>query len=243
MNTLVVNFFAGPGAGKTTCAWEVASELKKKGINCEYVPEYPKELVWEENYELLKDQKHIFKEQARRLSRLRGKAEVIVTDSPILMNHIYGDNNSEEFTKQIDAEYHKYYNFNLFVQRDESYFEQEGRIHGLQESIALDHQIKAMIEKHHLYCGIYRHENIKYVADNIIRNLQRIRESPPIEIKEDNTLPDELHNGLDKEEVIQGVEEALDYGFCISQEDHDFYEDLTAEGAEQNSSMDDDMEL
>ena len=33
MNTMVVNCYAGPGAGKTTCAWEVASQLKKKGIN------------------------------------------------------------------------------------------------------------------------------------------------------------------------------------------------------------------
>ena len=37
MNTMVVNCYAGPGAGKTTCAWEVASQLKKKGINTEYV--------------------------------------------------------------------------------------------------------------------------------------------------------------------------------------------------------------
>ena len=27
--TVVVNLFAGPGAGKTTCAWAIASELKK----------------------------------------------------------------------------------------------------------------------------------------------------------------------------------------------------------------------
>jgi len=43
--TLVVNFFAVAGAGKTTCAWEVAAELKKINIVTEYVPEYAKELV------------------------------------------------------------------------------------------------------------------------------------------------------------------------------------------------------
>ena len=55
MKTLVVNLFAGPGAGKTSCAWEIASELKKRGIVTEYVPEYAKELVWDENYEALVD--------------------------------------------------------------------------------------------------------------------------------------------------------------------------------------------
>ena len=53
MNTMVVNCYAGPGAGKTTCAWEVASQLKKKGINTEYVSEYAKELVWEGKYDVL----------------------------------------------------------------------------------------------------------------------------------------------------------------------------------------------
>lgn len=52
-NTIIVNLFAGPGAGKTTCAWEIASELKKRNIQAEYVPEYAKELVWDEKRELL----------------------------------------------------------------------------------------------------------------------------------------------------------------------------------------------
>lgn len=30
-NTLVVNLYGGPGAGKTTCSWEIAAELKKRG--------------------------------------------------------------------------------------------------------------------------------------------------------------------------------------------------------------------
>ena len=38
--TVVVNLLAGPGAGKTTCAWAIASELKKRGIETEYVSEY-----------------------------------------------------------------------------------------------------------------------------------------------------------------------------------------------------------
>ena len=66
MNTMVVNCYAGPGAGKTTCAWEVASQLKKKGINTEYVSEYAKELVWEGKYDVLENQEHLFAEQAKR---------------------------------------------------------------------------------------------------------------------------------------------------------------------------------
>lgn len=97
MRTLVVNLFAGPSAGKTTCAWEIASELKKRDIVTEYVPEYAKELVWDENYEALANQEAIFEEQAHRINRLIGKVDVIVTDSPVLFSEIYGHNNSKEF--------------------------------------------------------------------------------------------------------------------------------------------------
>lgn len=204
MNTLVVNCFAGPGAGKTTCAWEVAAELKKKGINCEYVPEYPKELVWEEKYDLLNNQEHIFNEQAKRLARLRGKVEVIVTDSPILMSHIYGTNNSHEFTQRINEEYSKYYNFNLFIQRGKG-FQQEGRVQNLRESIELDNRIKNMLKNHKLYFGVYRHENVKYIADNIIRNLEKIRNQPAIDIKSIATLPDaEVYDSLYGKETVKG---------------------------------------
>lgn len=204
MNTLVVNCYAGPGAGKTTCAWEVAAELKKKGINCEYVSEYPKELVWEGKLDLLKNQEHIFKEQANRLARLRGKVEVIVTDSPILMSHIYGENNSDAFTQRIDAEYNKYYNFNLFIQRGKG-FQQEGRLQNREESVALDKKIKDMLKGNNIFYGVYKHENVKYISDNIIRNLEKIRKQPEIDIKVISTLPDaEVYDGLYGKEMNAG---------------------------------------
>jgi len=204
MNTLVVNCYAGPGAGKTTCAWEVASQLKKEGINTEYVPEYPKELVWEGKFDLLANQEHIFEEQARRLERLRGKVEVVVTDSPILMNHVYGENNSKAFTDAIDAEYKKYFNFNLFVQRGEG-FQQEGRVQNLEESIQLDRKIKKMLREKNIFFGVYKHENVKYIADNVIRNLTKIRNLPDIDVKPLATLPDAaMYDSLYGKEVAAG---------------------------------------
>ena len=85
METLVVNAFGGPGVGKTTACWHIASELKKKGIYTEYVSEYAKELVYEEKWDMLddsmKNQTIILAEQQKRLDRLIGKVEVIVTKS------------------------------------------------------------------------------------------------------------------------------------------------------------------
>ena len=52
--TVVINLFGGPGAGKSTCAMEICSELKKHGLSADYVQEYAKELVYENHMDLLK---------------------------------------------------------------------------------------------------------------------------------------------------------------------------------------------
>lgn len=96
---LIINFYSGPGAGKTTVALELTAELKKAGFNVEYVPEYAKELVLENKTELLKDQQHVIDEQYRRLDRFRDSVDVIVTDSPLLLGQVYGEG-------RISAEYH-----------------------------------------------------------------------------------------------------------------------------------------
>ena len=53
-DTLVVNLFAGPGAGKSTGAAYIFSMLKMAGIDTEYVNEYAKDKVWEDNKEVFK---------------------------------------------------------------------------------------------------------------------------------------------------------------------------------------------
>ena len=89
-NTLIVNLFARPGGGKTTCAWDIASKLKQRGIEAEYVSEYAKELVWDGKTEMLdgslKNQKKLYDEQNRRVQRLLGKVDVVVTDSPAILS-------------------------------------------------------------------------------------------------------------------------------------------------------------
>lgn len=174
MKTLVVNLFAGPGAGKTTCAWEIASELKKRGIVTEYVPEYAKELVWDENYEALADQEGIFEEQSHRINRLIGKVDVIVTDSPILFSEIYGQNNSNNFRQRIWHEHDSHANFNLFIHRGK-FFEPQGRVHNLEESKQIDEKIKSLLEEYEVYYGQYYHKTVPVVIDNIVKTLNRIQ--------------------------------------------------------------------
>ena len=67
---IVVNFFAGAGAGKSTISAEVFSKLKKLGYKTELVGEYAKECILQQNFEMLKDQLYLFATQVHRLRGL-----------------------------------------------------------------------------------------------------------------------------------------------------------------------------
>ncbi len=174
-NTIVINAFAGPGAGKTTSCLEVAEKLKKQGFVTEYVQEYAKELVYDNNLIMLdghyEHQFAILNEQMKRINRLYGKVDFIVTDSPILLNNTYlnEDKNTEvysEYSDSVNKLYGLYNNFNYFVERDTSVFEKEGRIHNLEQSIAIDNELKNMLHNNQIDFDVYTHATI----DNIVRD-------------------------------------------------------------------------
>ena len=87
--TLVINLFGVPGAGKSTGAAYIFSQIKMRGINAELITEFAKDKVWEENKEVFKNQAYIFGKQSFKLSRCDGKVDVIITDSPLPLSIFY----------------------------------------------------------------------------------------------------------------------------------------------------------
>lgn len=90
--TLVVNLFGAPGSGKSTTAAHVFALLKYRGINCELVQEYAKELCWQGTL-LGRDQWSIFEEQWHRTNRLLDMVDVVITDSPCELSYVYSMEN------------------------------------------------------------------------------------------------------------------------------------------------------
>lgn len=173
--TLLVNCYAGPGAGKTTCALELTAALKKRGLDVEYVPEYAKELVYSNDLEKLSDQEHVTDTQYERLVQLKGKVDVIITDSPVLLGQVYGkDKISAEYNEKIVEYYRSFNNFNLFIQRGEDY-QQTGRLQSREEAVALDEEIKQMLARNKAFYGKYDQNNVDKIAHNIEVSLQRLR--------------------------------------------------------------------
>lgn len=187
--TVVVNAFGGAGAGKTVACMDVCQQLKKKGYNAEYVSEYCKELVYE-NSDMLSgtpdNQFEILKEQMRRMDRMIGQVDFIVTDSPILLNSVYNKALTPEYEQMVQELFHDYDNFTFFVERDTSHYQTEGRIHTLAESMEKDKQIKQMLHDNDIYFGTYNHETIDKIVDNASRTFRRLQHRDQRDIQSGN---------------------------------------------------------
>jgi thymidylate kinase len=172
--TLVVNLYGGPGIGKSTLAHSVYAELKWLGINCEFVSEFAKDMVWEESNKTLTDQLFVLANQSHRQFVL-SDVNIIITDSPLLLGLLYSTkkrHKSKEFNKVILNEYESYNNLNILLKRNKKVkFQQKGRIHNLKESKKIDKQIENLLVKYKSgYTKIiYKRSAINKIVELIIK--------------------------------------------------------------------------
>lgn len=146
--TLVINICGGPGIGKSTAAAKVFTKLKEMNYSVELVTEVAKDYVWEEHTKILKDQLYIFAKQNRRLERLRGKVDFIVTDSPGILAIAYQpDSYYPNFESLVVDVHNSYDNINFVLTRSFS-FQSEGRAHDEETSKNIDKTITDILERH-----------------------------------------------------------------------------------------------
>ena len=144
---LVVNLFGTPGAGKSTGAAYIFSNLKMRGINAELVTEFAKDMVWENNKEVFKNQAYIFGTQSFRISRCQDKVDVIVTDCPLFLTAFYNQSPilGKQFNDVVFSVFNSYNNINYFIDRVKDY-NPIGRLQTEKESLALKAPMLQMLK-------------------------------------------------------------------------------------------------
>lgn len=128
----VINIFGGPGVGKTVQSLLLTAHLKIEGFNACIVPEYARELVYQDKIDLLQNnQLHVFEEQLNRVNMRYGNVDIAVCECPILLNiaynKIYGSAD-ENFNLEVLKSHNnpKFKNYNYILQRETEY-KKEGR--------------------------------------------------------------------------------------------------------------------
>jgi len=149
----VINLVAGPGAGKSTTAAGLFHFMKLTGHSVELVTEYAKDLTWENRHDILKEQVYVFSKQMRKLTRLKGHVEWVITDSPLVLSLLYADESyyPETFTPFVLDVWESFDNYTFYIERTKKYVS-IGRSQTEQEAKSLD------MDAYH----VLRDNNIKY---------------------------------------------------------------------------------
>lgn len=184
--TLVVNLFGGPGQGKSTLAAGIFYELKQQGVNCELVTEFAKDMVWEESFKVLENQLYVFAQQSHRLFRLKDKVDVIIVDSPLLLNLYYGRNFSDTFKTLIKEVFYEYDNLCYLVEKEDRPYNEVGRMQTEEEAALVHKEVIDILENEQLAFKILRRSEsdissaaaVAYVALDVMRTLDHKEAKP-----------------------------------------------------------------
>lgn len=121
---------------------DITARLKRKGINAEYVSEFAKDKLYENNGEVFKHQEYLFGKQSFKMGRVRNKVQVMVVDSPLILCIVYNNNEiiGEYFNKTVLNVFDSYTNRNYLLTRKHTY-EDKGRFQNEEEALKVRKQI------------------------------------------------------------------------------------------------------
>lgn len=108
-----INFFGGPGVGKSTLAAKFFTHLKQRGHNVELIHEFVKQYVYTKQTLTSWGQVYTFGQQfGAELRALEGGVRQLVTDSPLLLQCIYARHNGcpayeqlTEISQEFETDY------------------------------------------------------------------------------------------------------------------------------------------
>jgi len=153
--TKVINLFGGPGSGKSTLASELFTEMKKMGLDVELVTEYVKSWAWDGKQLNPYDQLYLLGKQTHNESRLYGKVDYVITDSPIMLCPFYEMHNEKTtmtlqaglaFLDIAKAHGVKFYDFWLHRNKN-NYYNQKGRYQTEKEAEAMSFEMFAFMRQ------------------------------------------------------------------------------------------------
>lgn len=170
--TIIVNLFAGPGAGKSTTAAGVFYKLKSRGKNVELVTEVAKDFTWANRHDCLRCQPLIFGKQLYRLERLIDKVDAVITDSPIILSLAYANLYPESFKPFVKDVFDKFDNINYIVVRKKKYIP-IGRRQSEESAKYMDEKINELLTELNIPAKIVdgNKDGVREISNDIIERL------------------------------------------------------------------------
>lgn len=175
----VIQFFGGPGVGKSTVAAYLYYRFKKAGFRTELVGEAAREIIYNSDPsvtapQLIDNQLLLAGMQYERLLRLkRHGIEVAISDSPLIQGVLYAPQEQQHELHALLGSFARGFNHtNVLIERELGHYDKESRAQTEAEAVLLDVKTKELL------FGIDSPINMKWgeerqLADTLI-DLQKI---------------------------------------------------------------------
>lgn len=166
--------YGGPGCGKSSVAAGLFYQLKIKGYNIELVNEYIKDWAYEKRIPKSFQQVYIFAKQLNKEDLLFPNVDIIITDSPVILNTVYSKKNGFkgwELLVNMGLLYEEQFpGLHIFLDRDDIAYKAEGRYHNYDESIEMDNLILEMLNKYLKY-KVIPSKNFDEILNYVLKNI------------------------------------------------------------------------
>jgi len=151
--TKVINIIGGPGCDKSLFTAAIILYLNLHHKSVELIPDYAKSLVWQKNYDQLKNQYNIAQQQYRMLELLDGQVQYLVTECALPQVLYYNENFADNIcdvakTRLQILEWHKQFNnVNLIVERSDKPYVHTGRFQDEEQAKAIDAGLRGVLRR------------------------------------------------------------------------------------------------
>jgi hypothetical protein len=157
--TKVINIIGGPGCDKSlyTAAFVLNFHVRHKTV--ETIPDFAKSLVWQKDYEALRNQYFIAQQHHRMIEVLDGQVQFIVTECALPQMLYYNETYPENIcdigkTRKQILEWHaQSNNVNVLVQRDpDKKYVRSGRFQDEEQAKEIDQAIRSLLVREGISC-------------------------------------------------------------------------------------------
>jgi hypothetical protein len=149
--TKVINIIGGPGSDKSLYSSAIVLYLNLHHKTVEVIPDYAKSLVWQQNFEVLKNQYFIAQRQYEMINLLDGQVQFLITECSLpqvlYYNEHYEDNICDiaKTRAQILEWYQQHNNVNILVERGEKRYIRTGRFQDEDQARTIDHGLRSLL--------------------------------------------------------------------------------------------------
>jgi hypothetical protein len=149
--TKVINIIGGPGCDKSLFTSAIIMYLNLHNKSVELIPDFAKSLVWQKDYDALKNQYHIAQQQFKMIELLDGQVQFLVTECSlpqVLYYNAHHPDNICDIAKtrlQILAWYKQHNNVNVLAERGEKKYVRTGRFQDENQAREIDRGLRELL--------------------------------------------------------------------------------------------------